>query len=171
MNDYFTFFYVKHFELPMCMKCAIQINLPCLALPWSIDTYIMSDEHLAFPLILGLDFLRQTRVQLNVATMSYELKVKGQVRVYPFLQQPQWKQPCVLKKVQLTSLFMAVPTEKGGELEIMASVTNVKDIIARHPPEIQPLLKKWATVCSGSLGKTNQATHRIITTDDIPIRS
>ncbi len=32
MNDYFTFFYVKHFELPMCMKCAIQINLPCLAL-------------------------------------------------------------------------------------------------------------------------------------------
>ncbi len=30
---YFTFFYVKHFELPLCMKCAIQINLPCLALP------------------------------------------------------------------------------------------------------------------------------------------
>ncbi len=30
MNDYFTFFYVKHFELPLCMKCAIQINLPCL---------------------------------------------------------------------------------------------------------------------------------------------
>ncbi len=32
VNDYFTFFYVKHFELPLCMKCAIQINLPCLAL-------------------------------------------------------------------------------------------------------------------------------------------
>ncbi len=47
VNDYFTFFYVKHFELPMCMKCAIQINLPCLAyqvtatrpgtsVPWAI---------------------------------------------------------------------------------------------------------------------------------------
>ncbi len=23
VNDYFTFFYVKHFELPLCMKCAI----------------------------------------------------------------------------------------------------------------------------------------------------
>ncbi len=22
-NDYFTSFYVKHFELPLCMKCAI----------------------------------------------------------------------------------------------------------------------------------------------------
>ncbi len=29
--DYFTFFYVKHFELPLCMTCAISINLPCLA--------------------------------------------------------------------------------------------------------------------------------------------
>ncbi len=138
---------------------------------WSIDTYIMLDEYLAFPLILGLDFLRQMMVQLNVATMSYELKVKGQVRVYPFLQHPQWEQPCVLRREQVTSLFMAVPTEKGGELEIMVSATNVKDIIARHPPEIQPLLNKWATVCSGSLGKTNQATHRIITMDDIPMRS
>jgi len=56
---------------------------------WTIDTYVMPNEHLVFPLVLGLDFLRQTGVQLNVAAMSYELKVKGQVRVYPFLQQPQ----------------------------------------------------------------------------------
>ncbi len=33
VNDYFTFYYVKHFELPLCMKCAIQINLSSLALP------------------------------------------------------------------------------------------------------------------------------------------
>ncbi len=38
MNDYFTFFYVKHIELPMCMKCAIQINLPCLALPRAVGS-------------------------------------------------------------------------------------------------------------------------------------
>ncbi len=42
MNDYFTFFYVKHFELPMCMKCAIQINLPCLALPCLSDNSYIS---------------------------------------------------------------------------------------------------------------------------------
>ncbi len=39
---------------------------------------------------------------------------------------------------------------------MMASATNIKDIIAIHPPEIQPLLNKWATVCSGSLGKTTK---------------
>ncbi len=30
VSYYFTSFYVNHFELPLCMKCAIQINLPCL---------------------------------------------------------------------------------------------------------------------------------------------
>ncbi len=45
VNDYFTFFYVKHFELPMCMKCAIQINLPCLALPY---TYTIQNYTLMF---------------------------------------------------------------------------------------------------------------------------
>ncbi len=44
MNDYFTFFYVKHFELPMCMKCAIQINLPCLALPNCIALLAMEGQ-------------------------------------------------------------------------------------------------------------------------------
>ncbi|KAL0196733.1 hypothetical protein M9458_005273, partial [Cirrhinus mrigala] len=103
--------------------------------------------------------------------MSYELMVKGQVRVYPFLQQPQWEQPWIRKGEQVTSLFMAMPVDNRGELETLASATSTKDIIARNPPEIQPLLNKWATVCSGSLGRTNQATHRIITTDDVPIRS
>lgn len=46
---------------------------------WTLDTYVMSNEHLAFPLEM-----RQTGVQLNVAEISYELKVKWQVRVYPF---------------------------------------------------------------------------------------
>ncbi len=50
MNDYFTFFYVKHFELPLCMKCAIQINLPCLAYmmfafqKWAISTSCFSEK-------------------------------------------------------------------------------------------------------------------------------
>ncbi len=60
MNDYFTF-YVKHFELPLCMKCAIQINLPCLALPCLGITYIIKyntifEEKKGFPANLELVF-------------------------------------------------------------------------------------------------------------------
>ncbi len=55
MNDYFTFFYVKHFELPMCMKCAIQINLPCLALPnVVIFIYFYRTFFSAYPNVKGI---------------------------------------------------------------------------------------------------------------------
>ncbi len=62
MNDYFTFFYVKHFELPMCMKCAIQINLPCLAVPLvsMIMVSSMSQTTERFNLCSANDFLAQT---------------------------------------------------------------------------------------------------------------
>ncbi len=46
MNDYFTF-YVKHFELPLCMKCAIQINLPCLALLAHLLGYFKNEKDLS----------------------------------------------------------------------------------------------------------------------------
>ncbi len=37
-NVYFTSFYVKHF--PLCIICAISINLPCLSMPLAISTFI-----------------------------------------------------------------------------------------------------------------------------------
>lgn len=138
---------------------------------WTINTYIMANKSLAFPLVLGLDFLGRTGVQLNVAAMNYELKVKGQVRVYPFLQQPEWEQPCILKGQSVTTLFMAVQKNEAEEPETLVLATDMKDLIARHPPEVHPLLTTWTTVCSETLGRTNQTTHRIITTDDIPVRS
>ena len=35
---YLFYCYVKHIELHLCMKCAIQIKLPCLALPYNVTT-------------------------------------------------------------------------------------------------------------------------------------
>ncbi len=53
MNDYFTFFYVKHFELPMCMKCAIQINLPKLTLQMYVNSSLTAQRIQKFVLVLG----------------------------------------------------------------------------------------------------------------------
>lgn len=66
---------------------------------------------------------------------------------------------------------MAVPMEKGGEMETLASRASMKDLIVRHPPEIQRFLNKCVTVCFGNLRRTDQTTHWIVTLDDISSRS
>lgn len=138
---------------------------------WTINLYIMPSKSLAFPLVLGLDFLSQTGVQLDVAAMTYGLKVKGQDKVYPFLQYPEWVQPCIPKGLPDTNLFMVMQKEEAEEPEALTEANRTRDILARHPAEVQPLLIKWMTICSGTLGRTNQATHHITTMDEIPVRS
>ncbi len=65
MNDYFTFFYVKHFELPMCMKCAIQINLPCLALPSHRDHQSILFPITTDPNYPGITLARKTQSSIS----------------------------------------------------------------------------------------------------------
>lgn len=131
----------------------------------------MSEEQLAFPLILGLDFLTQTGVQLNVAEGRYELTIKDHLKIFPFLQQPTWGQTVIQKKEHVTSLYMAMPLEETAQPELFVPSSKMKDIIMSHSAEVQSLLQAWPTVCSDHLGRTDRIIHQITTTDDIPIQS
>ncbi|KAL0152397.1 hypothetical protein M9458_052120 [Cirrhinus mrigala] len=51
----------------------------------SVDTYILKDAHLAFPLIAGLDFLRVAGALLDVAQSRYGLKTGTSYTFYPFM--------------------------------------------------------------------------------------
>ncbi|XP_053367574.1 uncharacterized protein LOC128541256 [Clarias gariepinus] len=50
-----------------------------------LDTYVMSNSHLAFPLIVGLDFLKATGATLDVARGEYGLKTEEGVTYHPFI--------------------------------------------------------------------------------------
>ncbi|XP_051980590.1 uncharacterized protein LOC127641718 [Xyrauchen texanus] len=50
-----------------------------------LDTYIMKDAHLAFPLIAGLDFLRAAEAIVDVGQWRYGLKIGKGYIYHPFL--------------------------------------------------------------------------------------
>lgn len=104
---------------------------------WTFDTYIMSDNQLAYLLTLGLDILSQTGVQLNVGEHSYGLKLKGCWSVFPFLKQPIENQtPKQIKHSVL--LYMALSLEGDNILETQCfpKVNVFSDLIKHYPPEL-----------------------------------
>ena len=119
---------------------------------WSLETYIMADDHLAFPIILGLDFLTKTSTIMNLGEQTYGEKGP---REYTLKQ--------TTEKTSMTTLYVAVPSVMPAALP--PSRIGEAPSFSDYPPEVDN-----QSVCSGRLGKTTVEEHRILTTDEVPVR-
>lgn len=80
---------------------------------WSLETYIMADENLAFSIILGLDFLSKTSTILNMGDQTYGVKEPRGYHFHPFLPHPLGGTGAHEQQAHSsTSLYVAVPA--GG---------------------------------------------------------
>src|SRR4029434_3626458 len=130
--------------------------------------YVMDDKHLAFALILGLDFLTKTHTRIHLGENEYGVRdaAHNRYQYYPFL--PHNKETLTWKKAHI-GLYMAVSHQKPiiPESQRSSHEPDQRDL----PAEMLPLVRKWATVCSSQLGRTTLEEHRIPTTDQMPVRS
>ena len=60
---------------------------------WWLKTFVMDDKHLAFPLILGLDFLSKTQTRIHLGENEYGVRDTAHNRYqyhpsYPTLKKP-----------------------------------------------------------------------------------
>uniref|UniRef100_A0A3B3BX27 Gypsy retrotransposon integrase-like protein 1 n=1 Tax=Oryzias melastigma TaxID=30732 RepID=A0A3B3BX27_ORYME len=137
----------------------------CLMYCWHnakypLDTHIMADDNLAFPLILGLDFLRKTSTIINPSSNTYGIQGAKGYAFHPFLSLEEKPQPHLSGPE--ANLYVALPISHSPALEQTFS--------PELPPEVINVLRSWPKVCSGQLGKTTVEKHHIFTSDELSVR-
>ncbi|XP_047670887.1 uncharacterized protein LOC125141425 [Tachysurus fulvidraco] len=142
-----------------------------------VDTYIMKDAHLAFPLIAGLDFLTATGAILEVGRCRYALDTEKGYIYHPFLPSHglpglnTMTAPTPSDPTAVLSLYYALPpTLLHPALAPLHPVIN-PTWDTGNQEELQRLMSNWPHTTSGNLGKTAVVRHNIHMTDNIPIKS
>ncbi|KAL0199927.1 hypothetical protein M9458_003114, partial [Cirrhinus mrigala] len=141
-----------------------------------VDTYILKNTHLAFPLIAGLDFLIATGAVLEVAQGRYGLRSGKGYTYYPFLpsQVPAGPVTPSAQAHSLTvakvNLYYALPPT-GRLPELMSFTPEVPQWDSDNQDELLKLISAWPHTTSNILGKTSVVQHKITLTDDVPLKS
>ncbi|KAI4882103.1 hypothetical protein NFI96_000099 [Prochilodus magdalenae] len=141
---------------------------------WSLDTYVMADDNLAFPLILGLDFLIKARVQINLGEHVYGVQIHGRWTFFPFLNRTPgnltWSPS--EKPGKNVNLYVAMTSPLFSRHSGTADTSEAHEALRQtHPSEMQELFQAWPSVCSAKIGRTAIIQHHIHTLDQIPVRS
>ncbi|XP_043081705.1 uncharacterized protein LOC122329503 [Puntigrus tetrazona] len=124
--------------------------------------FVMRDEDLAFPLILGLEFLVINRVKLDFDTSTYSLPGQKEI-LHPFScydQPPSVNVHCALPLRQASS----------DTITVVKDLVGLADVSQTEKYHLEELLLNWPTVCTDVLGQTSVIKHQIITSDSIPVR-
>ncbi|KAL6477524.1 hypothetical protein MHYP_G00133590 [Metynnis hypsauchen] len=121
-----------------------------------LDVYVLKDDSLYMPVFLGLDFLINSQMSLQPHLGKYTL--------------PNGKSHQFLTKSRMALSW----TDMGGNINFYMATdrTNLHTnaFVNSQPEVVRPLLQKWSTVWTETLGSTVVVKHRIITTDEVPVR-
>ncbi|KAL0159209.1 hypothetical protein M9458_042934, partial [Cirrhinus mrigala] len=141
-----------------------------------LNTFIMKDAHLAFPLLAGLDFLRAAGAILELVQNKYGLEADGGYVYYPFLNTQMtptqttmpdgesWLLPATI------NLYYALPPA----WEMTLTPPQPQDIPvwdSDNQEELLKLMAVWPQATSNILGKTDVEKHKIMLSDEVPIKS
>lgn len=110
-------------------------------------------------MILGLDFLRASRMTIKPHLNKYSLQ---DGKEFSFLSQPssplQWT-----SHVPTMNFYLAVDDSIGLEPP-SCQLTDAQ------PEIVRPLLRKWSSVWTENKGVTSLLKHTIQTVDEVPVR-
>ncbi|KAG2456446.1 TRI16 protein, partial [Polypterus senegalus] len=107
----------------------VPLRYSVLATTWDMDTYVLEDQHLSVPLLLGLDSLTTMRMTIHLSPRGYTVPGEG---ICEFIYK---------SKEDLGSEFIGFyAAERSG------ASTSAAAPVEGQPEEVRPVLKKWAEI-------------------------
>lgn len=142
----------------------------------TVGTYIMKDTHLAFPLIVGLDFLRVAGAILDMGKGRYGLESEKGLTYYLFLSSSTILAPSVTLKDANTNPSAAVTLYSALPPAWQPSNTTLSlDVVPSwdtdNHEELWKLMSTWPHATSNVLGKTSVEQYKILLSEVMPKRS
>ncbi len=131
----------------------------------AVTFYVMDDEDLAVPVILGLDFLKEAKVTIDFHSS----------RVY--LPDSKTSHPICFNEPHDNGAIQFYAAQ--GSVELISDEEDLKLIdqavkMSHASPKVKAQLKslmgEWPSVCTHKLGRTNCIKHEIKTVDEFPLR-
>ncbi len=135
--------------------------------PVQTEFYVMNDADLAVPVILGMDFLSNSGMVLDFLHAQYILTTQENIVItHPFSSQ---NTNLVAPTVNFYLALSPAPY-KEEVLQSIRSLTAKADTDIQGQVQLEGLMLGWPTVCTHDIGHTTLVKHRILTTDEVPVR-
>lgn len=130
-----------------------------------LTLFILNDEDLTVPIILGMDFLLTSGIKLDFQRTQYSLpsKENNEEITYPFL---------INKCYSTVNFYLALPTTTISDetLHSIRQLTQQADTSEQYKGQLEDLMLEWPSVCTHEIGQSSLVKHRIITTNEVPVR-
>lgn len=125
--------------------------------------FIMQDSDLTVPVVLGIDFLLESKMVLDFHEAQYRMPAITEPKTFPFQQHNV--QPSIY-------FYLALPGPTCDEETLQQNhrLAQVSDTDLTTQKKVENLMLSWPTVCTQQIGRTNCIKHCIITVDEIPVR-
>ncbi|XP_073731162.1 retrovirus-related Pol polyprotein from transposon opus [Misgurnus anguillicaudatus] len=129
-----------------------------------VTFYVMDNENLAVPVILGLDFLKEAKVVIDFNSSCVYVPDASSNHPMCFSE----PQEVANVKFYAAQSIGWIPKEEDHQL-IEQAVEN-SHVPIQVKSQLKHLLCEWPTVCTHKIGRTSCIKHEIKTNDELPLR-
>ena len=137
---------------------------------WTIPVVILTAESLAFPAVLGLDFMCASGVQVDVANNSYWFKDREGLKYFFMAMSPKGSASGRVCFFTAVPPRPPTPTTFDKDLELLREATQNAQLDDSGKEQLSRQLQQNGDVCTTALGCTDVLKHKIFLTQDMPIK-